>query len=80
MSHILGQHGLCLGQVPAVTDLAILVGCDGSKTGLREAEALEGCPANAVQIICLHHMEARLVLVHGVQDNLRRNGQRQILR
>lgn len=54
------------GYVSAVTDLAILVGSDCSEAGLCEAEGLEGRPANAVQIVGLDHMEARLVPVHGV--------------
>lgn len=50
--------------------LLILVGSDRSKDCLREAEDLEDAPADAEEVVCLHNVEARLVTVHGVEDDL----------
>lgn len=50
--------------------LLVLVGSDRSEDSLREAEHLEDAPADTEQIVCLHDVEARLVTVHGVQDDL----------
>lgn len=50
--------------------LLVLVGSDRSEDSLREAEHLEDAPADTEEIVCLHDVEARLVTVHGVQDDL----------
>lgn len=50
--------------------LLILVGSNRSEDSLREAEDLEDAPADTEEVICLHNVEARLVTVHGVQDDL----------
>lgn len=50
--------------------LLILVGCNRSEDSLREAEDLEDAPADTEEVICLHNVEARLVTVHGVEDDL----------
>lgn len=50
--------------------LLVLVGSDRGEDSLREAEHLEDAPADAEEIVGLHDVEARLVAVHGVQDDL----------
>lgn len=50
--------------------LLVLVGSDRGEHSLREAEHLEDAPADTEEVICLHDVEARLVTVHGVQDDL----------
>lgn len=50
--------------------LLVLVGSDRGEDSLREAEHLEDAPADTEEVIGLHDVEARLVSVHGVQDNL----------
>lgn len=50
--------------------LLVLVGSDRGEDSLREAEHLEDAPAHAEEVIGLHDVEARLVTVHGVQDDL----------
>lgn len=60
--------------------LVVLVGCNSDEGGLWEDMGAEGCVlgAEAIVLICLHDVEPRLVLVHGVQDDLgmgRKRGQ-----
>lgn len=50
--------------------LLVLVGSDRGEDSLREAEHLEDAPAHAEEVIGLHDVEAWLVTVHGVQDDL----------
>lgn len=50
--------------------LLVLVGSDRGEDSLREAEHLEDAPADTEQVVGLHDVEARLVTVHGVQDDL----------
>lgn len=50
--------------------LLVLVGSNRSEDGLREAEDLEDAPADTEEVICLHNVEARLVTMHGVEDDL----------
>ena len=50
--------------------LLILVGSDRGEDSLGEAEDLEDAPADTEEVICLHNVEARLVTVHGVEDDL----------
>lgn len=54
----------------AVKDLGVLVGGDGGEGGLGEGEGLEDAPADAVEVVGLHDVEARVVAVHGVEDDL----------
>lgn len=53
-----------------VKDLGVLVGGDGREGGLREGEGLEDAPADAVEVVSLNNVEARVVAVHGVEDDL----------
>lgn len=62
----------------ADTDLGVLVGCDGGEGRLREGEGLENAPADAEEVICLHDVEARVVAMHGVQDDLQ-TGRRRVI-
>lgn len=50
--------------------LLVLVGSDRGEDSLREAEHLEDAPADTEEVIGLHDVKARLVPVHGVQDDL----------
>lgn len=59
-------------------DLLVLVGGDGGEDGLREAEGLDSLPAGhrlvwrqfAAEVLP-DDVNARLVLVHGVEDDLK---------
>lgn len=51
-------------------NLGVLVGGDGGEGGLGEGEGLEDAPADAVEVVGLHNVEARVVAVHGVKDDL----------
>lgn len=53
-----------------VKDLGVLVGGDGHEGGLREGKRLEDTPADAVEVVGLNNVEARVVAVHGVEDDL----------
>ena len=53
-----------------LSDLFVLVGGDGDEGGLREVEGVEGVPTHGKDVVGLHHVDARLVLVHGVEDDL----------
>lgn len=55
---------------PCTLYLLILVGSNRSEDSLREAEDLEDAPADTEEVICLHNVEARLVTMHGVEDDL----------
>lgn len=52
------------------TDLGVLVCCDRREGSLREGEGLEDTPADAEQVVRLDDVEARVVAVHGVQNDL----------
>lgn len=52
------------------THLGVLVGCDRREGRLGEGEGLENAPADAEQVVRLHDVEARVVAVHGVQNDL----------
>lgn len=52
------------------TDLSVLVGSDCSEGSLREGEGLENTPAHTEQVVCLDNVEARMVAMHGVQNDL----------
>lgn len=54
----------------AGTHLVVLVGGDRHEGRLREGEGLEDAPAHAEEVVSLHQVEARMVAVHGVEDNL----------
>jgi len=51
-------------------DLFVLVGCDGDERGLVERIGVERVPAHAEDVVRLHHVDPRLVLVHRVQYDL----------
>lgn len=55
------------------TDLGILVGGDRREGRLGEGEGLEDAPADAEQVVSLDDVEARVVAMHGVQNNLQNN-------
>jgi hypothetical protein len=51
-------------------DLLVLVGRDRNELGLLEDERLEFAPRQLENVALLDNVEARLVLVHRVQDGL----------
>lgn len=51
-------------------DLSVLVGCDRCEGSLREGEGLENTPADTEQVVCLDDVEAWVVAMHGVQNDL----------
>lgn len=55
------------------TDLVVLVNRDGCEYGFGECEGLEDAPSDLVEVVCLDHVEARLVAVHGLQDDLQQS-------
>lgn len=55
-------------------DLSVLVGSDCSEGSLREGEGLENTPAHTEQVVCLDNVEARMVAMHGVQNDLQTRG------
>lgn len=65
------------------SNLLVLVGGDGGEDGLREAEGLDPLAGGhgfvrgelAAEVLP-DHVHARLVLVHGVQDDLQREEER----
>ena len=65
----------CVGSlsVPG-TDPGVLVGGDGRERSLWEGEGLENTPADAEQVVCLDDVEARVVAMHGVQNDLKKRG------
>lgn len=58
------------------THLGVLVGCDGREGSLREGEGLENTPADAEHVVRLDDVEARVVAMHGVQNDLQTGGER----
>lgn len=52
------------------TDLCVLVGSDRSEGRLGESESLENTPADTEQVVSLNDVEARVVAVHWVQNDL----------
>lgn len=52
------------------TDLGVLVGCDRCEGSLREGEGLENTPADTEQVVSLDDVEARVVAMHRVQNDL----------
>lgn len=54
------------------TDRGVLVRCDRGEGSLREGEGLEDAPAHTEQVVCLDDVEARVVAMHGVQNDLQR--------
>ena len=52
------------------TYLVILIGSDCGELRAGENESLEILPVQVVDVVGLHHMEAWLVLVHAVDNNL----------
>ena len=52
------------------THLFVLVGGDADEDGLWEGEGDEAVPPEAEDVVGLHDVETRLVLVHRVQDDL----------
>lgn len=69
---MLGDRDRCRGQVhpPAQAHLVILVGSDSDEISLWEDIGAEGAVWELQDVIGSHDVEARLVLVHGVQDGL----------
>lgn len=57
-------------------NLGVLVGRDSSEGGLWERESLEHTPSHAVEVIGLHDVEAGMVAMHGMQDDLRHRGEK----
>ena len=55
---------------PEEAHLGVLVGGDGHEGSLGEGESLEDAPANAEHVVRLDDVEARVVAVHGVEDDL----------
>lgn len=55
---------------PTPAHLVILVGSDGDEVSLWEDIGAEGTVRELQDVIGSHDVEARLVLVHGVQDGL----------
>lgn len=51
-------------------DLGVLVNRNCCEGGFRECEGLEDAPSDAIKVISLHHMEARLVAMHRMQNDL----------
>lgn len=62
----------------ADTDLGVLVRCDGGEGRLGEGEGLENTPADTEEVVCLDEVEARVVAMHGVQDDLQAGRRRLI--
>lgn len=58
------------------TDLVILICSDGSELSSRKKEGLEVIPVQVVYIFGLHHVQARMVLVHAVYYNLQGTDER----
>ncbi len=56
------------------TDLGVLVRCDCCEGRLREGEGLENTPADTEEVVCLHNVEAWVVPMHRVQDDLQTVG------
>lgn len=54
------------------TDLGVLVRCDRREGSLGEGEGLENTPADTEQVVRLDDVEARVVAMHGVQNDLQR--------
>lgn len=54
------------------TDLGVLIDRDCDEGGFGECEGLEDAPSHAIKVVSLHHMEARLVSMHGMQNELQR--------
>lgn len=52
------------------TDLGVLVGSDCCEGSLWEGEGLENTPAGAEQVVRLNDVEARVVAMHGMQNDL----------
>ena len=58
---------------PSPTHLVILISSDCCKLSAREQEGPEIIPVQVVDVVRLHHVKTRLVLVHTVHNNLQRN-------
>lgn len=56
---------------PPTPHLVVLVGGDRDEVGLREHVGAEGTVGQLQDVVGSHDVEARLILVHGVQDGLR---------
>lgn len=54
------------------TDLGVLIDRDCGEGGFRECEGLEDAPSHAIKVVSLHHVEARLVTMHRMQNDLQR--------
>lgn len=54
------------------TDLGVLIDRDCGEGGFGECEGLEDAPSHAIKVVSLHHMEARLISMHGMQNELQR--------
>ena len=57
--------------------LVILICCDSGELSAREDEGLPSLPVEAVDVIRLHNVEAWLVSVHAVHNNLQRERERE---
>lgn len=57
------------------TDLGVLVRSDRCEGSLREGEGLKNTPAHTEQVVRLNDVEARVVAMHWVQDDLQRGKQ-----
>lgn len=64
------SHVLCMLAANQYTNLVILICSDGSELGSRKMEGLKIVPVQVIDVIGLHHMEAGLVLVHTVHNDL----------
>lgn len=67
----MGVVGAGAGSTACPAHLVVLVGCDRNEVGLREHVGAEGAVGQLQDVVGSHDVEARLILVHGVQDGLR---------
>lgn len=54
------------------TYFGVLIRCDGREGRLGESEGLENTPADAEEVVGLDDVEAWVVSMHGVQDDLQK--------
>lgn len=69
--HVCGGVGAGAGPAARPAHLVVLVGSDRDEVGLGEHVGAEGAVGQLQDVVGSNDVEARLVLVHGVQDGLR---------